>query len=109
MAGLEEGYLARLRRRWQLKSNRQVLLVLLVFACTGCSVLFIKKPLFLLMGMEYYQGWLYTLIYLLLILPLYQFLLLFFGFLFGQFHFFWDYERKMFRRIFSRKSPDKPR
>jgi hypothetical protein len=84
-------------------------LVLLVFACTGFSVLFLKKPLFGLMGMEHYSGWLYTLIYLLLILPLYQILLLFYGFVFGQFDFFWEYERKMFRRIFEGKRPkDRP-
>ncbi|MGA0828911.1 MAG: DUF6787 family protein, partial [Flavobacteriaceae bacterium] len=34
-----------------------------------------------------------------LIFPLYQLLLVFFGALFGQFRFFWNFEKKMLRRL----------
>lgn len=99
MAGIAQNIVERLKQRWNLRSMTQFWLVMLVFACTGLSVLLIKKPLFALFGMNHLEGWLYSLIYLLLILPMYQILLLFFGFLFGQFRFFWEYERRMMRRI----------
>jgi len=99
----EKSILERLKARWNLKSGFQVFMVLLVFACTGFSVLFIKKPLFDLLGISGTSGWLYTILYLLAILPMYQVLLLFYGFIFGQFKFFLEYEKRTFRRIFGKK------
>ncbi len=40
-----------------------------------------------------------TLLYLLLILPLYQLFLLVYGFIFGQFSFFWEKEKMLLRRM----------
>jgi hypothetical protein len=36
---------------------------------------------------------------LLLIFPIYQILLVFVGFIFGQFSFFWEFEKKMLVRL----------
>jgi hypothetical protein len=91
-----------LKTRWQLKSGWQVLLVLLTFACTGFSVLFLKKPLYALVGItEATPLWLRAGFYTLAILPVYQVLLLAWGFVFGQFRFFWNFEKKMFNRMAS--------
>ena len=38
-----------------------------------------------------------------LILPVYNILLLFYGFVFGQFHFFWKFEKRMLSRMLNRK------
>ena len=38
-------WIEKLKNRWKLRSAWQVAVVLLVFACTGFTVLFIKKPL----------------------------------------------------------------
>ncbi len=93
-------FLKKLQNKWGLANLKQVLLVLLVFACTGFTVLFLKKPLFALIGLQQFSGTvLGTVLYLLLILPLYQAVLLFYGFVFGQFHFFWNFEKKMFQRM----------
>ena len=40
-----------------------------------------------------------TLAYLLLVLPLYQIMLLIYGFIFGQFRFFWEKEKQLVKRI----------
>ena len=95
------GYLQRLQSKWQLKSLTQVLLVLLAFACTGTTILLIKNPLLAFFGIERGggQGALNTLLYLLLVLPLYQILLLAYGFIFGQFRFFWEKEKQLVKRI----------
>ncbi len=90
----------KLKQRWGLKNALQVVLVLIVFACTGFSVLYIKAPVFYLLGIgEDTNPWLRTLVYIVTILPAYQVLLLCYGFIFGQFKFFWEFEKKMFGRM----------
>ncbi len=91
----------RLQTRWKVKSGLQVAIILIVFACTGFTVLLIKRPLF-----EYWfpfgdkPVWASTL-YWILILPVYNLFLLLYGFVFGQFHFFWEFEKRFFNRIIS--------
>ena len=98
----------RLQARWGLDSLFQVIMVLVVFALTGMSVLFIKEPLFQVLGISSETGGAFkTFVYLLAVLPIYQILLLFYALLLGQFRFFWEYEKKSMRRmakLFRRKS-----
>ncbi|NHE55253.1 DUF6787 family protein [Cyclobacterium plantarum] len=102
------GFLERLKVKWKLKSLWQVVLVLLVFSCTGFTILFVKKPIFDFLGVDTTGGgFIKTVIYLLLVLPLYQIFLLVYGFLFGQFSFFWEKEKQFIRRmgrLFSQKA-----
>jgi hypothetical protein len=102
------GFLQRLQTKWKLESLFQVVMVLVVFACTGFTILFIKNPILNFFGIERGggQGAINTVLYLLLVLPLYQIILLIYGFIFGQFNFFWEKEKQIFKRIgklFSRK------
>lgn len=97
-------FIQKLKARWNLGSSVQVILVLLVFACTGISVMFLKDPLYKLVGIdEQTSAWIRIPFFIIAILPAYQVILLFYGFLFGQFSFFWNFEKRMFSRIFSRK------
>jgi hypothetical protein len=94
------GYLQKLKSKWELESTMQVLLVLLVFSLTGSSVVYLRKALFTLMGFDADTAfWLKTVTYILFVLPSYQVLLLVYGFIFGQFNFFWNKEKKMFNNI----------
>jgi hypothetical protein len=93
-------WLEKLKTRWGLTSYKQVMLILLVFACTGTSVLYLKKLVLPLLGIDdHTTWWLRLLASIFVILPLYQVVLLLFGFLFGQFHFFWNFEKRTFGRI----------
>ncbi|MDX1902901.1 MAG: DUF6787 family protein [Thermonemataceae bacterium] len=93
--------LDKLQKRWGVNSFRQVLLILLVFACTGFSVLFIKKPLYAILGFDTQTPvWQKVLAWLVLILPIYNVLLLFYGFIFGQHRFFLLFVKKLFGRLF---------
>lgn len=96
------GWIEKLRQRWNLNSIWQVIVILIVFACTGFTVLFIKKPIlhFLAGGMG--DTLTASVLYYILILPLYNLLLLAYGFVFGQFEFFWRFEARFFNRILSR-------
>ncbi|MDN5214440.1 hypothetical protein QQ020_20335 [Fulvivirgaceae bacterium BMA12] len=95
----EKNFFEKLKKRWQLNSLFQVVVVLLVFACTGFTVLFLKRPILGLLGEEARNSILYSFLYYLLILPLYQVVLLVYAFLFGQFKFFWAFEKRFFKRM----------
>jgi hypothetical protein len=97
----ETSWVQRLKTRWNLKSPYQVIIVLIVFACTGFSVLFIKKPILKILSGSEEVSAAGTILYYVLILPLYNVLLLAYGFVFGQFDFFWQFEKRFFRRIIS--------
>lgn len=95
-------WITKLQARWQLKSIGQVIIVLVVFACTGFTVLFLKPVI---------TGWfvkdepstLFSVMYWILIFPVYNMFLLFYGFVFGQFRFFWEFEKRFFRRMIPRR------
>lgn len=100
----KESFLQRLQRRWELKDLTQVMIVLLVFACTGTTAMFLKKPIFALLGVgEQTVWWLRIIIWCITILPIYNVLLLVYGFIFGQFDFFWKFEKRFFGRMIGKK------
>lgn len=88
-----------LQTRWNLKSRGQVLLVLLIFSCTGFTVMFLKKPVTRYFIEEPETNMLFSVLYWIFILPVYNLLLLGYGFVFGQFRFFWNYEKKFFKKL----------
>lgn len=95
-------WIEKLRQRWQLNSIFQVVVVLLVFTCTGFTIAFLKKPLLgFFLGEEVASSFLASLLYYIFILPLYNVVLLAYGFLFGQFDFFWKFEKRFLGRISS--------
>ncbi|MBL7812725.1 MAG: prolipoprotein diacylglyceryl transferase [Bacteroidetes bacterium] len=87
----------RLQQRWNAKSAGQVVLILLVFALTGTSVVILRRLLKAHFDFAGTQWFTYT--YYWLVLPFYNLLLLCYGFLFGQFRFFWEFEKRFFARI----------
>lgn len=98
----ETSWLQRLKERWKLESLAQVFVVLLVFACTGFTVLFIKKPLLEFLAGDKGNSILASVLYYIFILPIYNVFLLAYGFVFGQFHFFWEFEKRSFNRLFGK-------
>ncbi|MFZ1331473.1 MAG: DUF6787 family protein [Flavobacteriales bacterium] len=93
----------RLGTRWGVSSGR-VLVILLVFACTGFTVLFLKQPIVAFFSGEGDQPLLFTIAYYILILPIYNVFLLIYGAIFGQFKFFWAFEKRFFSRIFGKRT-----
>lgn len=73
--------------------------IIVVFAITGSSAAYLSKPVLAWFGVSKtaVSAWVYYPLYILLILPVYQILLVAIGFLFGQFRFFWAFEKKMLR------------
>lgn len=91
----------KLKKRWGLTSNVQVFIILLVFSITGFSSLYIAKPILNFIGLDQAttNPWIYRPLRILLVFPFYQVLIVFYGWLFGQFTFFWNFEKKMLSRI----------
>jgi hypothetical protein len=102
-------WIDKLKARWGITSTFQVVIILVVFACTGFSVLYAEEVIFRLFGIEEGKSWwVALLLFLLITLPLYNLLLLVYGFIFGQFRFFWNFEKRFFGRmvnVFKKKSP----
>ncbi len=94
-------WINKLKDRWHVSNVFQVFVVLLVFACTGLTILFIKKPLFEIWFADSEKPVWASVLYWIFILPVYNMFLLFYGFLFGQFRFFWNFEKRFFNRIIS--------
>ena len=102
-------WIDKLQQRWHLKSTWQVIIILVVFACTGTTVLLIKRPLFAYWFPEGEKPMWANITYYVLILPVYNILLLAYGFVFGQFRFFWEFEKRFFNRIISKFRKTEPK
>ncbi len=96
----------KLKRRWNIESNTQVVTILVVFAVTGSTTVYLKKLFFGLVGITPETDWLIRIpVYILSVLIIYNILLLIVGFVFGQFRFFWEFEKKFFSRFVPRRKP----
>ena len=90
----------KLKERWGIESNFQLTLIFIVFAITGSASAWLSKQFCYWLGITKADlGFWFTPVRLLLIFPIYQVLLVFIGFLFGQFRFFWAFEKKMLRSM----------
>ncbi|HRL71427.1 MAG TPA: diacylglyceryl transferase [Flavobacterium sp.] len=90
----------KLKQRWGVKTNLQLTIIFIVFAITGSASAWLSKPFCLWLGITNEDlGYWFTPVRLLLIFPIYQVLLVSIGFLFGQFKFFWAFEKKMLKRM----------
>ena len=91
----------KLKEKWGITSNFQIIIILLVFSITGSVAVWIAKPVLNLIGLdkEVVSPWLFWPIRILIIFPIYQILIVIIGTLFGQFKFFWSFEKKMLVRL----------
>ena len=77
------GWVEFLKRKWKIQNASQVYVICLVFSVTGTSIVGIKKILNIMFPIES-ETWVVTVLYFVLIMPVYGVLLLFFGYIFGQ-------------------------
>ena len=90
----------KLKERWNINTDWQLFIILLVFALTGSTSAKFAGPLTEVLGITDKLGaFIYWTIRVLIIFPIYQVLLVFLGWLFGEYEFFWNFEKKMLRRM----------
>ncbi len=90
-----------LEKKWQVTYRWELIAIFIAFAITGSTAARISDPILTLFGLEktVTSNWIYWPVRILLIFPIYQILLLIVGWLFGQFKFFWNFEKKMLSRM----------
>jgi len=98
---IQNPIMEKLKQRWGLTSNFQVLLIIIVFSINGSFAAWITKPAtdFIGLDAETTSAWLFWPVRILLVFLIYQTTLPIVGFCFGQFKFFWNFEKKMLKRI----------
>ena len=86
----------KLKKRWGLNSNTQVLIIFIVFGITGSVSLYVSTPV-----MDYLSISSDNIILRIIIVTIiYQFILLIVAFIFGQFKWFWNFfYKKLFKKI----------
>jgi hypothetical protein len=91
-------WVKKLQQRWKLEHINDVWYVLLAFALTGFSVMGLRELIFGYFELE--KTFFFSLIYYILIFPIYNLILLIWGGILGKFQFFWSFEKRIFGRIF---------
>lgn len=87
--------------RWGVSYRWELIAIFLAFAVTGSTAGRLSNPLMEIIGLDknLTSGWIYWPVRILLIFPIYQVLLVIFGWLFGQYTFFKAFAIKMVSRM----------
>jgi ABC-type enterochelin transport system permease subunit len=91
----------RLAIKWEVTYQWELIAIFLVFAVTGSTSTKISGPIIEFLGLKdsISSTYIFWTLRILIIFPIYQVLLVIFGWLFGQFQFFWAFEKKMLTRM----------
>ncbi len=91
----------KLKERWGINSNWAVVAILLVFALNGSFAAWVAKPITNLLGLspDTISPFIFWPLRIVLIFPIYQLTLPIVGWCFGQFKFFWAFEKKFLSRL----------
>lgn len=86
------------KSKWNIESDWQLLIILLVFSVTGTAAMVVRKLVFGWIGITPETTlWIKIPLYILILFPAYQVLLIVIGSLFGQFRFFYAFQKKSLR------------
>ncbi|MEC9108101.1 MAG: DUF6787 family protein [Bacteroidota bacterium] len=91
----------KLKKRWGISSNFQIAKIFIVFAITGSTSALITSPLKEFLGLSYdnLDWFLFWPLEIIIITLVYQPILLIVAAIFFEFKFFWEFEKKMLRKI----------
>lgn len=90
----------RLKAKWGIESNWDVVAILIVFSISGSSILFVKPLWYAVFNITTdTPTWLRAVVWIAMVFPTYQAFLLIYGFIFGQFKFFWAKEKAMYNAV----------
>src|SRR5688572_25150427 len=87
----------RLKQRWKV-NGLQLFLILCVFAITGTTTAYLTRQVTIWLNLDSSSAWYWILKIGMLVFG-YQVLILLFSIPFGQFSFFWNYEKKILRKL----------
>ena len=90
-----------LKKIFKTNSVYQLIVVFLVFAISGSLSVYVSEPVLNLLNYKEYVSNKIIQIFLrlLIIFPIYQIILLGVGAIFGEFKYFWDFEKRFWKRF----------
>ena len=93
--------ISKLESKWVVNHRWELIRIFIVFAITGSSSVVVGRPIIQWMGItqDNLHPLLYWILFIVISLFFYQVLLVLIGWIFGQFEFFWNFEKKMIRRF----------
>ena len=93
--------LNKLVKKFNAKSNKHLLIIFTIFALSGSGSLFISSPILSAINLDdlikFYP--LYVLVRIIIIIPIYQLMLIIIATIFGEFNYFWKFEKKFLQRL----------
>lgn len=98
-------WVTKLKKKWNITSTKDFILIMIVFSLSGMAIGFERKIVFHFFGIDNQPLWVKTLVYIPMIVPIYQINLLVFGFLLGKFKFFLEKEKRLVNFLFKRIRP----
>ena len=91
----------KLIKKFNANSIQHLFIIFIIFAISGSGSLYISSPILMALGLEklitFYP--LYVFVRIILIIPIYQFILIIIASLFGEFDYFWKFEKKFLQRL----------
>ena len=81
------------------------MIVFIVFGISGSVSVLVSNPLLNYLNYDEYieNSFIKFILNILIIFPVYQVILIFVGTLFGQFNYFWSFQKKFFYKFFKKK------
>lgn len=100
-------YISKIKEKWGIKSTWQFIIINIVFAVSGSLTVYIRKPVYQLLGIDETTPLVLRIIlYIIIVTPAYFTILIIVATLFGHFRFFWNFEKRFFSK-FCRKTAQK--
>ncbi len=101
----EPKFIQRMKKKYNVATTLELCVIMTVFSLAGMAIIYIRKPIFHLLGISATTPFILKfLAWLAVVFPAYQINLLIFGFLFGQFPFFWEREKNLWRFLLRRQN-----
>ena len=93
--------LKKIKDKFHAKSFKHLIIIFLVFALSGSASLFMSSSILNAINLKELINFypLYLLVRIILLIPIYQLVLIIIATLFGEFRYFWNFEKKFFKRL----------
>ena len=87
--------------KFHAKSFKHLIIIFLVFALSGSASLLMSSSILTALNLKELINFypLYILVRIILLIPIYQLVLIIIATLFGEFRYFWNFEKKFFKRL----------
>jgi hypothetical protein len=87
--------------KFHAESFKHLIIIFLVFALSGSASLLMSSSILTAINLKELINFypLYLLVRIILLIPIYQLVLIIIATLFGEFRYFWNFEKKFFKRL----------